>query len=58
MIAFIDEHRKAYGQDFVSLPICRVLPIAPSPIMSVWHSAAIRHDCRPALVVTGTSSRR
>jgi hypothetical protein len=26
MIAFIDEHRDAYGVE----PICRVLPIAPS----------------------------
>ena len=26
MIAFIDEHREAYGVE----PICRVLPIAPS----------------------------
>ena len=26
MIAFIDEHRGAYGVE----PICRVLPIAPS----------------------------
>ena len=26
MIAFIDDHRKAYGVE----PICRVLPIAPS----------------------------
>ena len=26
MIAFIDEHRAAYGVE----PICRVLPIAPS----------------------------
>jgi hypothetical protein len=26
MVAFIDEHREAYGVE----PICRVLPIAPS----------------------------
>ena len=26
MIAFIDDHRKAYGVE----PICKVLPIAPS----------------------------
>ena len=26
MVAFIDDHRKAYGVE----PICRVLPIAPS----------------------------
>ena len=26
MIAFIDEHREAYGVE----PICKVLPIAPS----------------------------
>lgn len=26
MIAFIDDHREAYGVE----PICRVLPIAPS----------------------------
>jgi transposase InsO family protein len=34
MIAFIDDHRKAYGVE----PICRVLPIAPSS----YHEHAIR----------------
>jgi len=29
MIAFIDDHRDAYGQFDVICPICRVLPIAP-----------------------------
>ena len=34
MIAFIDDHRGAYGVE----PICRVLPIAPSP----YHACAAR----------------
>jgi hypothetical protein len=34
MIAFIDEHREAYGVE----PICRVLPIAPS----TYHAHAAR----------------
>jgi hypothetical protein len=37
MIAFIDDHRQAYGVE----PICRVLPIAPS----TYHAhAAMRTD--------------
>jgi putative transposase len=37
MIAFIDDHRQAYGVE----PICRVLPIAPS----TYHAhAATRAD--------------
>ena len=35
MIAFIDEHRDAYGVE----PICRVLPIAPSS----YHERAAQH---------------
>ena len=34
MIAFIDDHRGAYGVE----PICRVLPIAPS----TYHAHAAR----------------
>ena len=34
MIAFIDDHRAAYGVE----PICRVLPIAPS----TWHAHVVR----------------
>jgi hypothetical protein len=34
MIAFIDDHRAAYGVE----PICRVLPIAPS----TYHAHAAR----------------
>jgi len=34
MIAFIDEHREAYGVE----PICKVLPIAPS----TYHEKAAR----------------
>jgi putative transposase len=34
MIAFIDDHRAAYGVE----PICRVLPIAPS----IYHAHAAR----------------
>jgi transposase InsO family protein len=37
MIAFIDDHREAYGVE----PICRVLPIAPS---SYFERAAQRND--------------
>ncbi len=37
MIAFIDEHRDAYGVE----PICRVLPIAPS---TYWERIAQRRD--------------
>ena len=40
MIAFIQEHREAYGVE----PICRVLPIAPS----TYHSHAARQK-NPAL---------
>ena len=34
MIAFIDDHRRAYGVE----PICRVLPIAPS----TYHAHAVK----------------
>ena len=34
MIAFIDDHRAAYGVE----PICRVLPIAPS----IYHAHVVR----------------
>jgi hypothetical protein len=37
MIAFIDDHREAYGVE----PICRVLPIARQPIMSISPGAPI-----------------
>jgi putative transposase len=37
MIAFIDEHREAYGVE----PICRVLPIAPS---TYYQRVAQRQD--------------
>ena len=43
MIAFIDDHRGAYGVE----PICRVLPIAPS----TYHAHAARRadpDTAPA----------
>jgi putative transposase len=33
MIAFIDDHRDAYGVE----PICRVLPIAPSTYYVCQH---------------------
>ena len=36
MIAFIDDHRAAYGVE----PICRVLPIAPS----TYHAHDARSD--------------
>ena len=37
MIAFIDEHREAYGVE----PICKVLPIAPS---AYYDQVAKRRD--------------
>ncbi len=43
MIAFIDDHRQAYGVE----PICKVLPIAPS---TYREHVAQRRDpasCRP-----------
>jgi putative transposase len=40
MIAFIDDHRKAYGVE----PICRVLPIAPSTYHD--HAAKQRDPAR------------
>ena len=56
MIAFIDEHRDAYGVE----PICRVLPIAPSSYHEhkrrqsdpsrlperAWRDARLRHEIR------------
>ena len=38
MIAFIDDHRDAYGVE----PICRVLPIAPS----TYYEHRIHRVCR------------
>ena len=35
MIAFIDDHREAYGVE----PICRVLPIAPSTYHEAYRQA-------------------
>jgi putative transposase len=40
MIAFIDDHRGAYGVE----PICRVLPIAPSTYHQ--HAARRTDPCR------------
>ena len=49
MIAFIDDHRQAYGVE----PICRVLPIAPS----TYHAhAAMRAD--PSACPTGSAATR
>jgi putative transposase len=42
MIAFIDDHRGAYGVE----PICKVLPIAPSTYYAHLGRRAIRPDCR------------
>jgi putative transposase len=39
MIAFIDDHRGAYGVE----PICKVLPIAPS----TYHAHAAKRATRP-----------
>src|SRR3954447_16159731 len=55
MIAFIDDHRKAYGVE----PICRVLPIAPSTyyahvgqrIDAAKRSARARRDAELKVVV-------
>jgi hypothetical protein len=42
MIAFIDDHRGAYGVE----PICKVLPIAPRPTMHLSPGASIRPGCQ------------
>jgi len=42
MIAFIDDHRDAYGVE----PICRVLPIAQLPTTSTWRTDRIHRVCR------------
>ena len=42
MIAFIDDHREAYGVE----PICKVLPIAPSTYHEHVARRPIRHDYR------------
>jgi hypothetical protein len=42
MIAFIDDHRGAYGVE----PICRVLPIAPSTYHAHSPSGPIRRGDR------------
>jgi hypothetical protein len=57
MIAFIDDHRDAYGVE----PICRELPIAPS----TYHAHAARRAdpakapprVRPDLVLSGEIRR-
>ena len=41
MIAFIDDHRQAYGVE----PICRVLPIAPSTYHAHVAAAPIPPGC-------------
>ena len=43
MIAFIDDHRQAYGVE----PICKVLPIAPSTYHAHVARRADRASCRP-----------
>jgi hypothetical protein len=50
MIAFIDEHREAYGVE----PICRVLPIAAPrrPITPMRRGVPIPASCQPALGAT------
>ena len=40
MIAFIDDHRGAYGVE----PICKVLPIAPSTYLLAWPGDLIRQS--------------
>ncbi len=42
MIAFIDDHRGAYGVE----PICKVLPIAPSTYHAQAAGGLIRRFCR------------
>jgi len=42
MIAFIDDHRDAYGVE----PICRVLPIAPSTYHEHIAQRRVRRACR------------
>jgi len=43
MIAFIDDHREAYGVE----PICKVLPIARRPTMITSPSGAIQPGFPP-----------
>ena len=50
MIAFIDDHRGAYGVE----PICRVLPIAPS----TYHAHAARRGDPDQAVGAGQARRR
>jgi len=47
MIAFIDDHRRAYGVE----PICKVLPIAPS----TYHAHAARRADPARLPSVGDS---
>ena len=49
MIAFIDDHRAAYGVE----PICRLLPIAPS----TYHAHVARR-ADPTEVVSASEARR
>ena len=53
MIAFIDDHRQAYGVE----PICKVLPIAPS----TYHDHVTKHHDRkrpPGAAVIGQAAMR
>jgi putative transposase len=43
MIAFIDDHREAYGVE----PVCKVLPIAPSTYMRMSPSGLTPASVRP-----------
>ena len=56
MIAFIDDHRAAYGVE----PICRVLPIAPSKFVGLANGnhalfdLQLAHHAHSADVTSGT----
>jgi transposase InsO family protein len=53
MVAFIEEHREAYGVE----PICEVLPIAPSTYYA-HHARALDPRLRPARAVRDEGLRR
>ena len=54
MVAFIDEHRDAYGVE----PICAVLPIAPSTYFLHRRGSRIRRRGRRGRSVTTSCARR
>ncbi len=54
MIVLIDDHRKAYGVE----PICRVLPIAPSPVQHRLVNIEIARGLRDTDTTSPNQSNR